>query len=103
MKRFKHFAIPYVIWLGLLVLLPLILLIFLSFSATKYSLSFESLRFSVEHISTVFTAQNLEAFGNSIKLALLATIGCVLFGYPVSYIISMSKIKNKYLAILLIL
>ena len=103
MKRFKHFAIPYVIWLGLLVLLPLILLIFLSFSATKYSLSFESFKFSVDHISTVFTAQNLEAFGNSIKLALLATIGCVLFGYPVSYIISMSKIKNKYLAILLIL
>ena len=103
MKRFKHFAIPYVIWLGLLVLLPLILLIFLSFSSTKYSLSFESFEFSVEHVSTVFTAQNLTAFGNSIKLALLATIGCVLFGYPVSYIISMSKIKNKYLAILLIL
>ena len=103
MKNFKRFSIPYVIWLGLLVLLPLILLIFLSFSATKYSLSFDSFKFSVEHVPTVFTAQNLEAFGNSIKLALLATIGCVLFGYPVSYIISMSKIKNKYLTILLIL
>ena len=103
MKNFKRFSIPYIIWLGLLVLLPLVLLIFLSFSSTKYTLSFESFKFSVDHIPTVFTAQNLEAFGNSIKLALLATIGCVLFGYPVSYIISMSKLKNKYLTILLIL
>ena len=103
MKRFKHFAIPYVIWLGVLVLLPLILLTLLSFSSTKYTLSFDSFRFSVDHVSSVFTAQNLEAFYNSIKLAFLATIGCVLFGYPVSYIISMSKIKNKYLTILLIL
>ena len=103
MKRFKHFSIPYVIWLGLLVLLPLILLTLLSFSSTKYSLTFDSFRFSVDHVSSVFTAQNLLAFWNSIKLAFLATIGCVLFGYPVSYIISMSKIKNKYLTILLIL
>jgi spermidine/putrescine transport system permease protein len=103
MKRFKHFAIPYVIWLGLLVLLPLILLTLISFSSTKYTLAFDSFRFSVDHVSTVFTAQNLMAFYNSIKLAFLATIGCVIFGYPVSYIISMSKIKNKYLTILLIL
>ena len=103
MKRFKHFSIPYVIWLGVLVLLPLILLTLLSFSATKYTLTFDSFRFSVDHVSSVFTAQNLLAFYNSIKLALLATLGCVIFGYPVSYIISMSKIKNKYLTILLIL
>ena len=103
MKRFKHFSIPYVIWLGVLVLLPLILLTLLSFSATKYTLTFDSFRFSVDHVSSVFTAQNLLAFYNSIKLALLATLGCVVFGYPVSYFISMSKIKNKYLTILLIL
>ena len=103
MKKFKRFAIPYVIWLGVLVLFPLILLTLISFSTTKYSLAFDSFRFSIDHISTVFTAQNVEAFWNSLKLAALATIGCVLFGYPVSYIVSMSKIKNKYLTILLIL
>ena len=103
MKNFKRFSIPYVIWLGVLVLFPLVLLTLLSFSATKYSLTFNSFRFSVEHAETVFTAQNILAFWNSIKLACLATIGCVLLGYPVAYIISMSKIKNKYLTILLIL
>lgn len=103
MKNFKRFSVPYVVWLGVLVLLPLILLMFISFSKTKYTLAFDSFKFSVDHISTVFTAQNLEAFWNSIKLAFIATLGCVLFGYPVAYIISMSKIKNKYLAILLIL
>lgn len=103
MKNFKRFSIPYIIWLGVLVLLPLVLLILISFSATKYSLRFDSFRLSLDHVSSVFTAQNLAAFGNSIKLALLATAGCVIFGYPVAYIISMSKIKNKYLTILLIL
>ena len=103
MKGFKRFAIPYVIWLAVLVFVPLVLLTLLSVSSTKYSLTFDSFRFSVDHVSSVFTAQNLQAFGNSIKLSLLATIGCVLFGYPVAYIVSMSKLKNKYLAILLIL
>lgn len=103
MKNFKRFAVPYVIWLGVLVLLPLILLTLISFSATKYSLSFDSFVFSVKHVESVFTAQNLEAFWNSLKLAFLATIGCVILGYPVAYIISMSKLKNKYLAIILIL
>ena len=103
MKNFKRFAVPYVIWLGVLVLLPLILLTLISFSATKYSLSFDSFVFSVKHVESVFTAQNLEAFWNSLKLAFLATGGCVILGYPVAYIISMSKLKNKYLAIILIL
>ena len=103
MKRFKGYAVPYVIWLAVLVLLPLALLTFIAFSTTKYTLTFDAFRLSVEHVSQVFTTQNLAAFGNSLKLAFLATIGCVLFGYPVSYIVSMSKLKNKYLAILLIL
>lgn len=103
MKNFKRFAVPYVLWLGVLVLLPLILLTLIAFSSTKYSLSFDSFKFSVDHVSTVFTAQNLTAFGNSIKLALIATVGCILVGYPVSYIISMSKLKNKYLTLLIVL
>lgn len=103
MKNFKRYSIPYVIWLGVLVIFPLILLTLISFSATKYSLTFDSFRLSIEHAESVFTAQNVEAFWNSIKLAFLATIGCVLLGYPVAYIVSMSKLKNKYLAIILIL
>lgn len=103
MKNFKRYAIPYVLWLGVLVLVPLVLLTFIAFSSTKFSLSFDSFRFSVGHVSTVFTAQNLTAFWNSIKLAFIATIGCILVGYPVSYIISMSKLKNKYLTLLIVL
>ena len=103
MKNFKRYSIPYVIWLGVLVIFPLIILTLISFSATKYSLTFNSFRLSIEHAESVFTAQNVEAFWNSIKLAFLATIGCVLLGYPVAYIVSMSKLKNKYLAIILIL
>lgn len=103
MKNFKRYAIPYVLWLSVLVLVPLVLLTFIAFSSTKFSLSFDSFKFSVDHVSTVFTAQNLTAFWNSIKLAFLATVGCILVGYPVSYIISMSKLKNKYLTLLIVL
>ena len=103
MKNFKRYAIPYVLWLGLLVLLPLVLLVLIAFSSTKYSLAFDSFRFNVDHVSTVFTTQNLTAFWNSIKLAAIATIGCIFVGYPVSYIISMSKLKNKYLTLLIVL
>lgn len=103
MKNFKRYAVPYLVWLGVLVLLPLILLILIAFSSTKFSLSFDSFRFGIEHVSTVFTKQNIIAFWNSIKLSFIATLGCVLIGYPVAYIISMSKLKNKYLTLIIVL
>ena len=103
MKNFKRYAVPYVLWLSVLVLVPLVLLTFIAFSSTKFSLSFDTFRFSVDHVSTVFTTQNLMAFWNSIKLAFIATVGCIFVGYPVSYIISMSKLKNKYLTLLIVL
>lgn len=103
MNNFKRFALPYFIWLVILVILPLLLLSLISFSSMQLSLNFKTFRFNVDHMPTIYNEFIFNSFLNSFKIAFFTTIGCVLFGYPVAHIISMSKIKNKYLTLLLIL
>ena len=103
MNRFKKFSIPYIIWLAIFVVLPLFLLLLVAFSTMNFKVNFVDYTFSLAHFEAAFSTENLNAFINSFKYSLITTIGCVLIGYPVSLIISMSKLKNKYLMILFII
>lgn len=101
--NFKNFSIPYIIWLAIFVVIPLFLLIIVAFSSMEKSISFVNYRPSLYHISEAFSNANSDAFLNSLVYSFITTVGCILIGYPVAYIVSMSKLKNKYLMILLII
>lgn len=103
MKKFSKFAIPYLIWMAVLVIIPLILMTVLAFSNNGQTISFVNLTFGFDHMNTVFSAEYLRAFFKSIELATLSTIGCVLLGYPLAYILARSNLKNKYLFLVLLL
>lgn len=94
MKKFKNFAVPYAIWLVILVVIPVFVLLLLSFTSTN-GLDFSDASFTLDNFIKLFDAVYLQAFGNSIFVALWATIICFLIGYPVAYFISKSKIKYK--------
>ena len=101
--KFKRFAIPYVIWLAIFVAIPLFLLIIVAFSSMDKTIDFSSYRPTLYHIADAFSNANCDAFLNSLIYSFVTTIGCILIGYPVAFIVSMSKLKNKYLMILLII
>ena len=101
--KFKRFSIPYVIWLAIFVAIPLVLLIIVAFSTMEKSITFVNYRPAIYHIQDAFSNANCDAFLNSLLYSLITTVGCILIGYPVAYIVSMSKLKNKYLMILLII
>lgn len=103
MSKFKKFSIPYIIWLVVFVAIPLILLILVAFSTMTSSISFKDYTFDTSHILEAFSSVNNYALLNSLKYSLITTAGCILLGYPVALIISMSKLKNKYLMILIII
>jgi len=103
MTNFKRYSIPYVFWLLIFVAIPLVLLLFVAFSSMTKSITFVDTVFSVEHFTDAFSVANMDALLNSLFYSLITTVGCVLIGYPVALIVSMSKLKNKYLMILIII
>ena len=93
-NRLSRFAIPYVIWMALFVVAPIIMVVIYAFSASV----------------GVFTLDNFAKMGTytvvftrSFKLALIATAICVLIGYPVSYKMSKEGPRFQRLAMVLIM
>lgn len=102
MSKFKYLSIPYVIWLVILVVLPLLAMVLLSFTESS-ALDFTTMTFSLENWSRLFNTVYLNAFWNSIKIAGISTLICVLIGYPISYIISTSHLRNKMALIMVLI
>lgn len=103
MNKFKKFSIPYLLWLTLFVVIPLILLFVVAFSDMGKAINLSHFKFQLSHIPNAFSKTNNLAFLNSLKYSLITTIGCIILGYPVSLIVSQSKLRNKYLMILIII
>ncbi len=94
MKKLNKLAIPYAIWLGILVVIPVIALLVLSVTKTN-GLDFKEFGFTLDNFSQLIDPVYLQALLNSIYVAFWTTIICFVVGYPVAYIISNSKIKYK--------
>ena len=103
MKKFDKLAIPYLVWMAVLVLIPLVLMTILAVSNNGQTISLVNITFGFDHFSTVFSSEYIKALFKSIELAALSTIGCVLLGYPLAYILARSNLKNKYLCLILLL
>ena len=93
----KYLSIPYLIFLILFVLLPLILIVY-------YSLSDESGKLSFVNFATFFTNKNkIGLLAVSIIIGALNTILCILIGYPVAFILAKNTKGNNKLSILVLL
>lgn len=102
MKKFKAFAIPYFVWLCFLVIVPLILMLVLTFMSSN-GMDFSNAVASIESYYRLKDISILKAIGNSLLVAILTVIICILLGYPVAYFLSFSRIKNKMLFLLLLI
>ncbi|WP_252218341.1 ABC transporter permease [Clostridium sp. CMCC3678] len=99
-KNTSILAYPYFIWSALFIVIPLIIVLFFSFT-TKTSSGYS---FSLENYNNLFNSQYLYIFKQSILLALESTVACLVIGYPASYIISkMNLSKSNFLIMLFIL
>ena len=80
------FAVPYVIWMALIVVVPIIIMLVYSLTVEVETSSGTVLEASFEN----YTGMTLYAgvFGRSFWLALIATAMCLLVGYPVAYLMS---------------
>ena len=93
-NRLSRFAIPYVIWMALFVVAPIIMVVIYAFSASVGGFTLDNFA-KMGTYTVVFT--------RSFKLALIATAICVLIGYPVSYLMSREGASFQRTAMVLIM
>ena len=93
-NRLSRFAIPYVIWMALFVVAPIIMVVIYAFSSASGGFTLDNFA-KMGTYTVVFT--------RSFKLALIATAICVLIGYPVSYKMSKEGPRFQRLAMVLIM
>ncbi|MEG1594405.1 MAG: ABC transporter permease, partial [Oscillibacter sp.] len=93
MKNSK-LAIPYVTWMAIFVVAPLILVVIYAFTSRDGG-------FSLENFTKM--AEYLPVFTRSFLLALIATAICLLIGYPIAYLMSREGPGFRRIAMMLIM
>ncbi|MDO4731347.1 MAG: ABC transporter permease [Clostridia bacterium] len=84
----KALAYPYSIWVLLFTIIPILLVVFFSFTDKNWNFTFDNI-IRVGKYSGVFL--------KSIGLGGIATAICFLLGYPMAYVMSEMKVKNQQL------
>lgn len=95
-------AKPYLYWLYIFACFPLCIMFVLMFLDTE-GIRLEGMSFTLANFDTLIQKSTIVAFFNSIKYSVLTTIICIFFGYLIAYSLYKSKIKNKYLILLLLI
>ena len=107
MTKLKFLGIPYFVWMIILVVLPSILVFLVAFSDLNiFNIgSFSFNLDAIQYISENETVKEiiLKATWNSIRLSFIATLLCLLIGYPVSYYLANLKSDWKNFIVVLII
>ncbi len=93
-NKSSRFAIPYVVWMALFVVAPILLMVVYAFTSAEGGFTLES-----------FASMGLylDVFTRSFKLALIATAICLLIGYPMAYLMAREGRRFQRLAMALIM
>ena len=91
----KTLGIPYIIFLLIFVVAPLLVLFYYAFTTGEG-------KFTVENLTGFFTDPNtLGTLVYSFAIAIVTTAVCLLLAYPVAYILATSRIKQKGVIIMI--
>ncbi|MGE4321379.1 MAG: ABC transporter permease [Acholeplasmataceae bacterium] len=101
--RFDHYlGIPYYIILFILVVIPIFLLILASFQSDTTSTSIFPFNFSLENYQSFLSESAfVRSMTNSLWIAFATTIGSLIIGYPLAYLLT--KMRPRTAATMLIL
>ena len=101
MKRFSQLAIPYVVWVILMILLPMLLILFYAFTTQGNEII--NFTFTFDHFIRFFTDHDfLLILWRSLVIAFKTTVICVLLGYPIAYFIARSSDRVRNILVLAI-
>lgn len=101
MKNFKSMVYPYIIWSGIIIVIPMLMIIMYAF--TKEGNSVMNIRFTFENFAYFFEDKVFfDVLKRSLWIAVITTVICILIGYPAAYIIAKMKPKSQVIMVLMI-
>lgn len=101
MKRFSQLAAPYVVWVALMILLPMLLILFYAFTDSGNGVV--NFTFTLDHFIRFFTDHDfLLILWRSLVIAFKTTAICILLGYPIAYFIARSSDRVRNILVLVI-
>ncbi len=101
MKSFARMLYPYLVWIAIMILAPMLLIVLYAF--TKQGNSVLTLQFTLDNFARFFSDSIFpNVLWRSLKIALITTVICVLLGYPAAYFIAKLDGNRKSIMVLLI-
>ena len=101
----KLLAIPYGLFLGIFVLIPLFIIVYYAFTndAGDFTLEYVRVFFNEngEGFLGFFKSYNFKTIMQSLFISTMSTLLCLVIAYPVAYIIAKCNLKNKSVLLLL--
>lgn len=106
MPRFsrKTLCIPYAVFLVFFVIIPMLIIVFYAFTVTTKDpiTGAESFSVSFRNFVRFFSdPTKLSTIAYSIVIALVTTVISLIIAYPVAYILAQSKLKKKFVILML--
>ena len=93
-NRLSLFTVPYVVWMALLVVAPVIMVVIYAFTSNAGSFTLDNFSYMGAYVSI---------FSRSFQLAIVATLVCLLIGYPVAYAMAKEGPGFQRIAMVLIM
>ena len=93
-NKLSRFAVPYEVWMAIFVVAPIVIMVAYAFSSADGGFTMDNF---------VQMGGYTEVFLRSFKLAIIATVICLLIGYPVSYLMSREGASFQRTAMVLIM
>lgn len=95
-NRKSILAWPYVLWIILFTILPLLIIVLFSFTE-KTEMGNISMVFTLDNYRKFFQPLYLNVLKRSVILAVVSTVMCLIVGYPMAYIMSRAPRKKRNL------
>jgi len=95
-NRRSVLAWPYVLWIILFTILPLLIIVLFSFTE-KTEMGSISMIFTLDNYRKFFQPLYLNVLKRSVILAVVSTVMCLIVGYPMAYIMSRAPRKKRNL------
>ena len=91
----KMLCIPYAVFLIFFVIIPMLIIVFYAFTDKSMHISFNNfIRFFSD-------TTKLSTIAYSLVISLITTVICLVIAYPVAYILARSKLKKKFVIVML--
>ncbi|MCQ2421513.1 MAG: ABC transporter permease [Lachnospiraceae bacterium] len=103
MKNYRKMTYPYVLWISIMIILPMLLIMFYAFTVDGNKVA--KVAFSLENFKRFFKDEIfLQVLIKSFRVALITTVLCLFLGYIPAYFIARSSegVKMKWVLLITI-